>query len=140
MEKTYDLRGWTNATELLELLARKGGRLLRGGEPDLDGVAKMVLNDFMRGKIPWFTPAPSTGSDDVIPGRDGRLGEMPKKRTLEEASHGNASSESLGDDGRSDSEEIFEGFDSDSQAPSAIDSAAKSPDANTSKKKRHKKT
>lgn len=85
MERTYELKGWTNATEFLELLARKGGRLLRGGEPDLDGVAKMVLNDFMRGKIPWFTPAPAAAKDGETgptPGRSGKLGEMPKKRKL----------------------------------------------------------
>ncbi|PHH59422.1 hypothetical protein CDD81_3208 [Ophiocordyceps australis] len=64
MEKTYDLTGWRNATELLEQLARKSGRLLPGAEPDLDGVAKMVLNDFMRGRIPWFTPAPETDVPD----------------------------------------------------------------------------
>jgi len=85
MERTYELTGWTNASEFLELLARKGGRLLRGGEPDLDGVAKMVLNDFMRGKIPWFTPAPVVeGDDGQIGGRSGRLGEMPKKRKFSE--------------------------------------------------------
>ncbi|KAG5980744.1 GTPase required for pre-60S ribosomal subunit nuclear export and maturation [Claviceps digitariae] len=88
MEKTYDLRGWTGATELLELLARKGGRLLRGGEPDLDGVAKMVLNDFMRGKIPWFTPAPSSDEDTHGTGsRDGRPSEMSRKRNQTEAAH-----------------------------------------------------
>ena len=91
IERTYDVRGWTKATEFLELLARKGGRLLKGGEADLDGVAKMVLNDFMRGKIPWFTPAPAPDikegghnqeneTDEVITGRAGRLGEMPRKR------------------------------------------------------------
>lgn len=83
MERTYELTGWDNSTEFLELLARKGGRLLRGGEPDLDGVAKMVLNDFMRGKIPWFTPAPAATNDHsngTIPERRGKLGEMPKKR------------------------------------------------------------
>lgn len=56
LEQTYGLRGWENATELLESLARKSGRLLRGGEPDLSSVAKVILNDFMRGKIPWFVP------------------------------------------------------------------------------------
>jgi len=40
------------------VLARKSGRLLRGGDPDVDAVAKMVLNDFLRGKVPWFTPPP----------------------------------------------------------------------------------
>ncbi|KAI6867814.1 nuclear/nucleolar GTP-binding protein [Hortaea werneckii] len=50
------------AVRFLELLARKGGRLLKGGEADVDGVAKMVLNDFLRGKIPWFSPPPSSSS------------------------------------------------------------------------------
>lgn len=86
MERTYELKGWKDHIEFLELMARKSGRLLKGGEPDVDGVAKMVLNDFMRGKIPWFTPAPAMeGSDDtVMEGRQGRYGEMPLKRKRDE--------------------------------------------------------
>lgn len=81
VERTYDLRGWENHIDFLEQLARKGGRLLKGGEADLDGVAKMVLNDFLRGKIPWFTAPPGAeDAKDGIEGRDGRLGEMSKKR------------------------------------------------------------
>ncbi|KAL7939216.1 GTP-binding protein [Trichoderma chlorosporum] len=120
MEKTYDVRGWDNATELLELLARKAGRLLRGGEPDLDGVAKMMLNDFMRGRIPWYTPAPKSGEEGEegsgnVNGRGGRLGEMPRKRpaseTLDDTAE--AAADALADkaegDESSDNEE-FEGF------------------------------
>lgn len=86
MERTYELKGWDDHTLFLELLARKSGRLLRGGEPDSDGCAKMVLNDFIRGKIPWFTPPPDVDGEDgeVIEGRTGRLGEMPRKRKREE--------------------------------------------------------
>lgn len=85
IERTYDIRGYNNPTEFLELLARKGGRLLKGGEADVDGVAKMVLNDFLRGKIPWFTPPPVTEGDvKGIEGRIGRLGEMGKKRKRED--------------------------------------------------------
>lgn len=119
MEKTYDVRGWKNAHELLELLARKGGRLLRGGEADLDGVAKMMLNDFMRGRIPWYTPAPKAdegeeGSGNVN-GRGGRLGEMPRKRpaseTLDNAAEADVdvSADKEDEDESSDNEE-FEGF------------------------------
>lgn len=61
VQKTYDVPEFENHTEFLEMLARKGGRLLKGGEADVDGVAKMVLNDFLRGKIPWFTAPPSSG-------------------------------------------------------------------------------
>ena len=85
IERTYDIRGYNTPTEFLELLARKGGRLLRGGEADVDGVAKMVLNDFLRGKIPWFTPPPVTeGHEKGIEGREGRLGEMGRKRKRED--------------------------------------------------------
>lgn len=133
MEKTYDLRGWTSATELLELLARKGGRLLRGGEPDLDGVAKMVLNDFMRGKIPWFTPAPSSvDGAGGLRNRDGRLGEMPRKRN-----HDEALAPSLSDDKEQpssevdDMEEEFEGFASDQGAEPDENTACEDGDEQT---------
>lgn len=82
IERTYEVKEWTNSIEFLELLARKGGRLLKGGEPDLDGVAKMVLNDFMRGKVPWFTPCPRAegAMDEKLEGREGKLGEMRTKK------------------------------------------------------------
>lgn len=85
-ERTYQVQGWgDDYTRFLELLARKAGRLLKGGEPDLDSVAKMVLNDFTRGRLPWFTPAPFVEADEgeVKAGRQGRLGEMPMKRKYE---------------------------------------------------------
>ena len=44
--------------EVLDKLARMKGRLLKGGEPDLDGVAKILLSDWVRGKIPYFVPPP----------------------------------------------------------------------------------
>ena len=44
--------------EVLDKLARMKGRLLKGGEPDLDGVAKILLSDWVRGKIPFFVPPP----------------------------------------------------------------------------------
>ncbi|KAK3694540.1 NUC091 domain-containing protein [Podospora appendiculata] len=92
MERTYELPmvgadgKVIDHITFLEILCRKAGRLLKGGEPDVDGVAKMVLNDFMRGKIPWYTPAPAmVGADGVvIEGREGRYGEMPAKRKREE--------------------------------------------------------
>ncbi|PNY24893.1 Nucleolar GTP-binding protein 2 [Tolypocladium capitatum] len=120
MEKTYDLKGWNNATELLELLARKGGRLLRGGEPDLDGVAKMMLNDFMRGKIPWFTPAPATdrADNDGVAGRNGKLGEMPKKRSQAESLGGLGATAAVEKDesgAETGDDEGFEGFGSDAE-------------------------
>jgi len=123
IERTYQIKGYNGHIEFLELLARKGGRLLHGGEPDVDGVAKMVLNDFLRGKIPWFTPPPvlEGGEEKGVEGRAGRLGEMGKKRKRDDESVAYAS---VGDTSFADTsvanttaqdfdEEEFEGFGSD---------------------------
>jgi len=37
---------------------QKTGKLLKKGEPDIETAAKMVLYDWLRGKIPYFTPPP----------------------------------------------------------------------------------
>jgi nuclear GTP-binding protein len=118
LERTYDIK-FADATDFLSKLARKSGRLLRGGEEDLDGTAKMVLNDLIRGKIPFFTPPPH-GTDtghDAIMNRDGRLGEMPRKRKRDKeasrtAETQNATEIADGDSFSSDSNP-FEGFDVD---------------------------
>ena len=117
IQRTYDVGNFETATEFLELLARKGGRLLKGGEADVDGAAKMVLNDFVRGKIPWFTPPPAAeGQEDQkgIEGRKGMLGEMgkvkmaPEEELIEEGV--DVEMEGLGHDIDQD-EGDFEGFD-----------------------------
>jgi len=114
---TSQLKGYKDHIEFLELLARKGGRLLHGGEPDVDGVAKMVLNDFLRGKIPWFTPPPilEGAEEKGIEGREGRLGEMGKKRKRDDQSVADTSvADLISNAGETvDDEEEFEGFDSD---------------------------
>ncbi|KAJ5721358.1 Nucleolar GTP-binding protein 2 [Penicillium malachiteum] len=114
LERTYGIKEPTDAIDFLSRLARKGGRLLKGGEPDLDGVAKMVINDFLRGKIPWFTPPPkpegAAGEDEKIQGRDGRLGEMGRKRKLDET---NAETADASESSDSKPDEESEGLDAD---------------------------
>ena len=82
IERTYGVRVSGSATDLLDTLAKKGGRLLKGGEADANGVARMILNDFLRGKLPWFTAPPANEADTKpdLNGRLGRLGEMGLKR------------------------------------------------------------
>jgi hypothetical protein len=46
------------ADEFLELLCNKSGRLLKGGEPDVAAAAVNVINDFQRGRLPYFSPPP----------------------------------------------------------------------------------
>lgn len=54
-----------DADEFLDKLARQKGRLLKGGEPDLEGVAKIVLNDWVRGRIPYFVEPPHKPSNAI---------------------------------------------------------------------------
>jgi len=49
---------WENAEEFLTVLARKMGKLVKGGDPDIEITARMVLCDWQRGRIPFFTPPP----------------------------------------------------------------------------------
>ncbi|KIS71048.1 uncharacterized protein UMAG_00964 [Mycosarcoma maydis] len=62
IRRTYNLEKWTNSEDFLGQIAKRMGKLLKGGEPDLETVAKMVLNDWIRGKIPFFV-APALPED-----------------------------------------------------------------------------
>jgi nuclear GTP-binding protein len=80
------MRGYNTATGFLELLARKCGRLLKGGEADVDGAAKMVLNDFLRGKnsVVYGPPVVEGEERKGVEEERGRLGEMGRKRKRED--------------------------------------------------------
>lgn len=56
IEKNYHIKSWTSPTNFLEQLAKRSGKLLKGGDPDIAAVSKMVLNDFQRGKLPYYIP------------------------------------------------------------------------------------
>ena len=57
LDENDPTKSW-DPEDFLEKLARMKGRLLKQGEPDLDGVAKIVLGDWVRGRIPFFVPPP----------------------------------------------------------------------------------
>ncbi|XP_036395358.1 nucleolar GTP-binding protein 2 [Megalops cyprinoides] len=69
IRKTYRVPAWTSAEDFLEKLAFRTGKLLKGGEPDLPTVSKMVLNDWQRGRIPFFVKPPVTETDEERQGR-----------------------------------------------------------------------
>ncbi|KAL3900948.1 MAG: hypothetical protein SGCHY_000982 [Lobulomycetales sp.] len=57
--RTYGVDGeWEDEMDFLCQLARMGGRLNKGGEPDTHTVAKMILGDWVRGNIPYFSLPP----------------------------------------------------------------------------------
>uniref|UniRef100_A0A8C4XED5 Nucleolar GTP-binding protein 2 n=1 Tax=Erpetoichthys calabaricus TaxID=27687 RepID=A0A8C4XED5_ERPCA len=59
IRKTYKIDFWDSPQDFLEKLAFRMGKLLKGGEPDLSTVSKMVLNDWQRGRIPYFVKPPN---------------------------------------------------------------------------------
>lgn len=115
LERTYEIKGWAKweddpklleqaSIEFIELIARKAGRLLKGGEPDEGGVSKQILNDFNRGKIPWFTAPPK--DTEEYTGVDKKAGykrkraerdEDAKRAKLEEAEYLNEEAQALKD-------------------------------------------
>ena len=57
LARTYRVSSnWNDHDDFLERVAQKYGKLLKGGEPDVNTIAKMVLNHWQRGKIPYFVP------------------------------------------------------------------------------------
>ncbi|KAF5460995.1 hypothetical protein F2P56_020824 [Juglans regia] len=58
LERAYKIKDWDDENDFLVQLCKLTGKLLKGGEPDLTTVAKMVLHDWQRGKIPFFVPPP----------------------------------------------------------------------------------
>uniref|UniRef100_A0A665TPW4 Nucleolar GTP-binding protein 2 n=1 Tax=Echeneis naucrates TaxID=173247 RepID=A0A665TPW4_ECHNA len=69
IQKTYRIPNWDSAEDFLEKLAFRTGKLLKGGEPDLTTVSKMVLNDWQRGRIPFFVkpPGPEGDQEELLP-------------------------------------------------------------------------
>ncbi|EOD36669.1 hypothetical protein EMIHUDRAFT_51731, partial [Emiliania huxleyi CCMP1516] len=56
VRRTYD--AWDSPTDFLEQYGRRIGKLLKGGEPDINAAAKLVLHDWQRGRLPYFTLPP----------------------------------------------------------------------------------
>ena len=59
LRRAYKTPSWTDPDDFLRQVARMSGKLLKGGEEDVNAVAKSILHDWQRGRIPWFTPPPS---------------------------------------------------------------------------------
>lgn len=77
----YDVATWTDPQDFLEKMARKNGKLLKGGEPDVKTAAKMMIYDWTRGRIPFYNVPPE---DECLPDIDSddenlKMLENPKK-------------------------------------------------------------
>lgn len=55
---TYGVAEWRDVIDFLEQLAKLRGKLIGGGQPDVEAAARMILYDWQRGKLPWFNAPP----------------------------------------------------------------------------------
>ncbi|OHS98333.1 hypothetical protein TRFO_08903 [Tritrichomonas foetus] len=60
----YGIETFSDADDFLSQLAIKRGRVLKGNEPDIESIARSVLEDWNKGRIKYFTIPPT--SDDLI--------------------------------------------------------------------------
>ncbi|OAG31256.1 nuclear GTP-binding protein [Nematocida displodere] len=56
----YGIDPSEGSVKFLEDLAKKSGKLLKGGIPDISAVAKTVIHDWLRGRIPYYVLPPDT--------------------------------------------------------------------------------
>ncbi|KAK3258513.1 hypothetical protein CYMTET_32447, partial [Cymbomonas tetramitiformis] len=88
--RAYKVKEWSSTVDFLEQVARKNGKLGKGGEPDCDTASKMVLYDWQRGRIPFFVPPPELpeGAEEAVPEMakaqqvDSKTGEVSKENNL----------------------------------------------------------
>lgn len=68
--KLYNVEDYSTTQELLASIARKRGRLLKGGVPDTGEAARLVLKDWNAGRVPFHTPCPlaDSSSEQIIVG------------------------------------------------------------------------
>ena len=95
--RTYGVSGWKDAEDFLAKLARKRGRMLKGGEPDIRSVAQRVIFDLQRGRIPYFIPPPK---QDAAPKAKQPLSEDNSESPKEQESNSKMEDEQAEDSGQ----------------------------------------
>ncbi|KAJ2449073.1 GTPase required for pre-60S ribosomal subunit nuclear export and maturation [Coemansia sp. RSA 2336] len=58
IQRHYNMDQWSDAHDFLLQLGTNTGKLKKGGEPDLHVVSKMVINDWLRGRLPHYRAPP----------------------------------------------------------------------------------
>jgi len=71
IDELYSLpNSFANVENLLGQIARSKGMVKKGGIAIFDSAARVVIRDYLDGKLPYFTPAPHTegidGDDEVM--------------------------------------------------------------------------
>jgi len=58
LTKQYDIPSWDGPEDFLTKVAERSGRLLKHAEPNIVAVAKTVLYDWQKGRLPFFAMPP----------------------------------------------------------------------------------
>ncbi len=64
----YAVNDWTDTEDFLTKVAIKKGKLRKGGEPDMISTAKIILVDWQKGDLPFYSLP--EGEVDKYEGRD----------------------------------------------------------------------
>lgn len=66
MQRQYNVYDWTDPIDFVSKVAIRSGKLIKGGEPDLNNVSVHIINDWQRGKLPYFVPPPRSDDDEDL--------------------------------------------------------------------------
>lgn len=64
IRKYYKLVEWEDSVDFLEQIARRTGKLTKGGQADTNATARMVLNDWLRGRLPYYVKPEGLGGKE----------------------------------------------------------------------------
>ena len=68
--KQYMISECTDHMDFLSQLALRNGKLMKGGEPDVKSVAVVMINDWQRGRIPYFIAPPREEGEEAGLGKE----------------------------------------------------------------------
>ncbi len=90
---------WEDAEDFLTILGRKMGKLFKGANVDIETTARMVLYDWQRGRIPYFTPPPE--AEEAEAGKSGKKKKNAEEGAAQEPSGAGSEAESTKEPGSS---------------------------------------
>ena len=79
LRKTYNVAEWKDWEDFLDKVAKKAGKLLKGGEGNSRQAAVMLINDLQRGKIPYFVAPPMPEGEKVKEAEQAPITERSEK-------------------------------------------------------------
>lgn len=56
----FGVHSWTDSEDFVNQVAIRTGKLVKGGEPDINNVSKNIIFMWQQGKLPYFTKPPKT--------------------------------------------------------------------------------